>query len=86
MKTVFVTVGTTLFEELIKKFDEEDVLNALKEAGYTKIIYQIGKGTYEPSNYKKIDNFQGEFFRFKPSLIDDLKQADLVVSHCGKTL
>lgn len=86
MKTVFVTVGTTLFEDLIKKFDEEEVLKALKDAGYTKVIYQIGKGTYEPSNYKKISNFEGEIFRYKPSLIDDLRKADLIVSHCGKLI
>ena len=83
MKTVFITVGTTLFEDLIKKFDEEEVLKILVSAGYTKVVYQIGKGTFEPSNYKKITGLQGEVFRLKPSLIDDLKNADLVISHCG---
>jgi len=82
-KIVFITVGTTYFDELIQKFDQENILKALSDFGYNKILFQIGKGTYEPINYKKFDKLQVEVFRYKPSLIEDLKSADLVVSHCG---
>jgi len=85
-KIVFVTVGTTYFDELIQKFDQENILKALSDFGYNKIIFQVGKGTYEPINYKKFDKLQGEVFKYKPSLIDDLKSAHLVMSHCGISL
>ena len=83
-KSVFVTVGTTLFEALIQKMDEPDILNALVEAGYTKIMFQTGKGKYAPTNCKSIKGLEYEIFDYKPSLIDVLKSADLIVSHGGK--
>ncbi len=83
-KVVFVTVGTTFFDELIEKFDQENILHALVDAGYTKITYQIGKGNYEPKNCKNFKGIDHEIFKYKPSLMDDLKGAALVVSACGK--
>jgi beta-1,4-N-acetylglucosaminyltransferase len=81
--TVFITVGTTLFENLIKKFDEDHILKILIANGFTNIIYQIGKGTFEPSNWKKYPVLTVEIFKFKPSLIDDMKKAELMISHSG---
>jgi len=82
-KVVFVTVGTTYFDELIEKFDQENILQALVDAGYTKITYQIGKGNYEPKNCKNFKGIDNEIYRYKPSLLDDMKGATLIVSACG---
>lgn len=44
---VFVTVGTTKFESLVRKVLSEDVLLALKAKGYTKITIQSGKSDFD---------------------------------------
>lgn len=66
---IFVTVGTTRFEELIKKIDEI----AIKIDD--KIIMQIGKGEYKPKKCK--------YFTFKKDITPYLKNANLVITHGG---
>ncbi|MGO9136834.1 MAG: PssE/Cps14G family polysaccharide biosynthesis glycosyltransferase [Syntrophales bacterium] len=66
---IFVTVGTTAFDSLIKSVDE--ISNQIKE----EIICQIADGKYIPEHC--------EYFRFKPSLEKEFKNADLVICHGG---
>jgi beta-1,4-N-acetylglucosaminyltransferase len=68
---IFVTVGTTAFDDLIRHVDIAVQEKTLKD----EVIAQIGKGIYEPRNLN--------FFRFEPSLQPYLEQADMVVSHGG---
>jgi UDP-N-acetylglucosamine transferase subunit ALG13 len=42
IKTVFVTVGTTRFDELIKSIDSPEFASVLLEKGYTSLIIQSG--------------------------------------------
>ncbi|CAG9332731.1 unnamed protein product [Blepharisma stoltei] len=72
--SVFVTVGTTKFEELIKAIDTDEVLEALRDQGLTKVLCQIGNGEFTP---------ESEFFRFSPSLDEFMENADLIISHAG---
>jgi beta-1,4-N-acetylglucosaminyltransferase len=53
-RTVFVTVGTTCFDALVKAVDSPQVKEALLEKGYTDLIIQMGRGTYVPS---KVNEF-----------------------------
>jgi beta-1,4-N-acetylglucosaminyltransferase len=72
MKTdnfLFVTVGSTDFNELVKNVD--DLYPLLNMEG----IIQIGHGYYEPKNFN--------FFRFSESLIPYYKKASLIISHGG---
>ncbi|TVO62890.1 glycosyltransferase [Denitromonas ohlonensis] len=71
---IFVTVGTTHFDPLI------EVVDTLVADGQLAgpIIFQIGSGRYEPKN--------GSFFRFKPSIDEELDAADLVITHGGITV
>lgn len=46
---VFVTVGTTCFDTLVKAVDSEQVKEALRQKGYTHLVIQMGQGTYIPS-------------------------------------
>ena len=80
--SVFVTVGTTKFEKLIHAVDSSIVQDALRKKGFSRLVIQIGNGQYEPlrSSGKGLDI---EFYRFKPSLEEDFKNADLVISHGG---
>jgi beta-1,4-N-acetylglucosaminyltransferase len=53
--TVFVTVGTTKFEDLLKTVDTEDFFKALDSIGCKHLIIQKGNGEYTPSReFKKI--------------------------------
>lgn len=48
-KTVFVTVGTTSFDTLVKAVDSERVKAELFRKGYTNLLIQMGRGSYFPS-------------------------------------
>ena len=48
-KTVFVTVGTTSFDALVKAVDTREVKEELSRRGYTDILIQMGRGSYIPS-------------------------------------
>lgn len=66
---ILVTVGTEMFDELVKKMDE--IAPELSE----KVTIQIGKGRYEPKNCK--------YFRFVPDINQYYEKADLIVTHGG---
>lgn len=93
MKIVFVTVGTTKFERLINKILTDQTLDILIELGFKKIIIQIGNGCHENIPNLSTDNnssvkfnkknLEIEAYRFKKTINDDLKIADLVISHAG---
>lgn len=66
---IFVTVGTNYFESLIASVDK--VAPNINE----KIICQIGKNKYLPSNC--------DYFRFEDSLEQYFDNASLVITHGG---
>jgi beta-1,4-N-acetylglucosaminyltransferase len=84
-KTVFVTVGTTLFEALIQATTTEEALEWMYIKGYTHLIIQYGKGAKPslPERSGDSNNLSIEVYSFKPSLQPDMEQADLVISHAG---
>jgi len=68
---IFVTVGTWKFDALI-----EQVALLIKEGRIKEdVLFQIGKGNYIPKN--------GKYFRYKPSIEQELDTADLVICHGG---
>lgn len=79
-KSVFVTVGTTRFDELIASVTEHFILDALKSKGYTSMTIQMGNGTFivKPSDVMKISSY-----KFKPDIGPDISNSDLVISHGG---
>jgi len=66
---IFVTVGTTDFDPLVRAMDE--LAPGLGE----EVVAQIGRGQYEPRNMR--------FVRLVPSLDPYYHDATLVVSHGG---
>ena len=68
---VFVTVGNGKFDSLISEIDRLVACGVISG----QVLCQIGHGKYEPKNCK--------WYRFKDSLEEDEKWADLVVSHGG---
>ena len=45
-KTVFVTVGSTKFENLINRVLDTEILKLLKAHSYTRIVLQVGNGRH----------------------------------------
>lgn len=71
---IFVTVGTTHFDDLVREID------ALAGSGSVRdrVVCQIGSGRYEPAH--------AEHFRFQPSIDHWFDEADLVICHGGATV
>ena len=46
---VFVTVGTTSFDALVRAVDSQEVRETLFRKGYTHLVIQMGRGSYIPS-------------------------------------
>ncbi|UMM31665.1 hypothetical protein L5515_005771 [Caenorhabditis briggsae] len=94
--TCFVTVGTTLFEELINKVLSEDCLTNLKKIGVKKVRLQIGKGNFEQEVVDRVfggvvadegsaslEGLEIDYYRFKPSISEDMADAFVVIGHAG---
>lgn len=78
MQYIFVTVGTTNFDGLVREADSEKFVRWAESHGYTGgILIQRGNGSYVPSSAGV------RAFDFKPSLAEDMAGAALVVSHAG---
>ncbi|XP_038159907.1 UDP-N-acetylglucosamine transferase subunit ALG13 homolog [Cyprinodon tularosa] len=82
MKTVFVTVGTTRFDELIESVTSPEVTRILKARGYERLVLQVGRGAFVP-DADSCAHLSVEAFRFKDSIAEDMRQADLIISHAG---
>ncbi|KAM3866825.1 UDP-N-acetylglucosamine transferase subunit ALG13 [Diretmus argenteus] len=82
MKTVFVTVGTTRFDELVERVTSPDAVQALKNRGYERLVLQVGQGSVLP-HPDSCPQLKLEVFRFKDSIAEDFRRADLVISHAG---
>lgn len=90
-RTVFVTVGTTKFDALIRAVDQQAFADVLVGRGYTRLVMQIGRAEYTPRrllppNSRAARLHSGlsvEYFDFAPSLADHLRSAALVISHAG---
>jgi beta-1,4-N-acetylglucosaminyltransferase len=79
--TIFVTVGTTLFEALIQAVSTDDALQGMVENGYSSLVIQYGKGAKPP--ILSSPSLNVEVYAFKPNLTSDMKAADLIISHAG---
>ncbi|KAM8965833.1 UDP-N-acetylglucosamine transferase subunit ALG13-like [Sarcophilus harrisii] len=82
MKSVFVTVGTTSFDELITCVSSRPTLQMLRRLGYRKLVLQIGKGKVVPDSFAST-SFSLIVYRYKNSLKEDIKRSDLIISHAG---
>ncbi|QRW00192.1 glycoside hydrolase family 28 protein [Ceratobasidium sp. AG-Ba] len=92
--SVFVTVGSTKFDELARAVLSPQVLDALSARGFTRLVFQCGNseiGDVMPGSLvHKEWNWRDEkrrmdisVWKFKPELGKDFEQADLVISHAG---
>lgn len=80
-KTLFVTVGTTLFEALVAAVTTPSALEWMVENSYTHLIIQYGKG--QKPSLAPNEKLTVVCYDFKPSLEHDMMAANLIVSHAG---
>ena len=57
-KLVFVTVGTTLFDELIRTVDSDEILQRLATLGYTRVVIQTGEWAGHKTSQRASRSFQ----------------------------
>ncbi|HIF9138807.1 TPA: PssE/Cps14G family polysaccharide biosynthesis glycosyltransferase [Photobacterium damselae] len=67
---VFVTVGTTSFDELIQNID-----NIKNEFENFTFLFQIAQGAYKPKN--------SDYFEFSSNIDQFYNNADLIITHAG---
>ncbi|CAA7023764.1 unnamed protein product [Microthlaspi erraticum] len=81
-RLVFVTVGTTSFDALVKAVVSQNVKSELQKRGYTHLLIQMGRGIFFPT---KCDGADGslvvDHFTFSSSIADYIRSASLVISH-----
>ncbi|XP_029158306.1 UDP-N-acetylglucosamine transferase subunit ALG13 homolog [Nylanderia fulva] len=82
-KMVFVTVGTTKFDNLITTVLSRVVLEALSARNYRHLILQIGNSSLEPDCTARHGFHKIETFKLSPSIGKYMESADLVISHAG---
>ncbi|XP_002130123.2 UDP-N-acetylglucosamine transferase subunit ALG13-like [Ciona intestinalis] len=80
--SIFVTVGTTSFDELTEAITSKPVQKVLQSRGYDKVTIQYGRGKHEVENIKS-PTYSVVGFRYKDSIAKDIASADLVISHAG---
>ena len=83
---IFVTVGTTEFDDLIQIVSDLDFIENVQKKGYNSMTIQKGKGNFKPdfeNCKKKFPEFELKVFDFDSSLDFYMKEADLIISHGG---
>ena len=96
--SIFVTVGTTDFDEMIEVLDSADFVSFLELCSCERVVFQIGRGKYEPKYLVDASSktrrrgrskasgkhaFEFEYFRYAPTLKDYMQNASLIISHAG---
>lgn len=89
--TVFVTVGTTNFDDLIQAADSLSVSRVLSDKGFDRLVMQVGAGKHKPQCIVPPGQLRGvladglvvEWFDFAPDLSEYISSASLVISHAG---
>jgi beta-1,4-N-acetylglucosaminyltransferase len=82
-RNVFVTVGTTRFEKLVAAVTSKTALEWMASCGYTSLTVQYGTGQAPKINAAETSIMSIRTYDFQPSLDEDMRRADLVISHAG---
>jgi beta-1,4-N-acetylglucosaminyltransferase len=83
---VFITVGTTEFDELISSLDSAEAADALVRLGATTVVLQVGRGVAVPQELQAELERRGvscSWFKFRDTLSEEMEAAELIISHCG---
>jgi len=92
-KNIFVTVGTTRFDKLVSSATSKIALKWMESQGFSSLTIQYGRGAKPEireelrssslSSSSSSSSLKIQTYDFRPSLIEDMKKADLILSHAG---
>lgn len=86
MPTALITVGSTLFPDLVAALDPSGaVFKALEEAHFDKLLIQYGSGT-PPPIASTTGKLQVNAFRYSDEIDTLIGESDLVISHAGSCI
>jgi beta-1,4-N-acetylglucosaminyltransferase len=85
---VFVTVGSTHFDSLVEAILRVETLEQLFAKGYRQLVIQAGESKLglipnQSTCATWTDRLDITIWKYKPSLVQDIKEANLVISHAG---
>ena len=88
-RSIFVTVGTTQFDALIEAISDPRFHAHISRTdgcgAYTSLTVQYGRGSVIP--FARVNGNDTalccDAYQFKPSLRQDMEDADLIISHAG---
>jgi beta-1,4-N-acetylglucosaminyltransferase len=84
--SLFITVGSTGFDQLVETTTTTEFLSSLKALGIRKVTYQYGSS--ESIFNKNMQAYNGpvidmDGYKYKPNIEEDMKNADIIISHAG---
>lgn len=86
-RNVFVTVGTTQFEDLIDVILTNEILTLLQNIQCKSLRIQYGTGKkIDASTIDQVENrysIKIDCYDFKANILSDINWSDLVISHAG---
>jgi len=91
---IFVTVGSTRFDALVRRISEPETLEKLRKKGYKTLVVQCGNSAVDDAGRtlaqgetetRAVCDMEIQRWKFKPSLQSAYEAADLVISHAGKS-
>lgn len=87
--SIFITVGSTGFDELISKVTSQAFLTTLASLDIKRILIQYGSS--EHIFIKNIQIYDGPRiditgYKYKSSITEDMRNSDIIVSHAGNIL
>lgn len=88
-RCIFVTVGSTHFDELVEAVLAPKVLQALRQRGFSKLVVQTGKyeipdiGQRDGEWHWESEGLMIEAWRYKEGISRAVDEADWVISHAG---
>lgn len=86
-RSVFLTVGTTLFEDLVDVILTDEILTLLQsfQCKFLRIQYGAGKRIDATKIYRIENKFSIKIdcYDFKANILSDIIWSDLVISHAG---
>ena len=81
-KNIFVTVGTTKFDQLVNAVTSKIALEWMECNGFSSLTIQHGRGA-KPEILTHSSSIKIQSYDFRPSLKEDMEHADLILSHAG---
>lgn len=89
VKKLFVTVGSTRFDTLVNTVLDSAFLELLSCEHYASLTLQHGQSVLahpellKPAFLKRL-GMQVQAYAYKNDILDDMKEADVVICHAGK--